>query len=273
MQSRPRETAPPVVHPTAVVLPGAELGPGVEVGPYAVIEPGVELGADCVVGPHAHLLGRLTVGPRTHVGTGSVLGGPPQDDAWDGGRGLVRIGADVRIHEHVTVHRPSDSGADHVTEVGDGARLMAGSHVGHQARLGAGAVLVNGACLAGHSELGPSAILSGNAAVHQHGRVGRLCMVGGGAMVTLDAPPFAIVTGGHPPTFHGVNVVGLRRAGVSDEARRALRRAFRDLYANGVADRAVAERLAADEVAEVAEVGRFVLASRRGVCPRAGRPR
>lgn len=259
----PEAAAERAIHPTAVVMPGCELGAGVEVGPYAVIEPGVEIGDGCRIGPHAHLLGRTILGAGCTIGTGCVLGGPPQDVKYRGERTIVRIGARVTMHEHVTVHRASGDGE---TTIGDGALLMAGSHVGHNASLGAGAVLVNCAALAGHSVVGEKAILSAYVGVHQFGRVGRLTMVTGAPVVSRDAPPFSIVTGSHPTRWRAPNVVGLRRAGFSSEERAAIRQALFRVFAGDEGARAAAAALRDHAVAEVREIAEFVLTSKRGVC-------
>ncbi len=257
------EAAERAIHPTAVVMPGAELGLGVEVGPYAVIEPGVEVGDGCRIGPFVHLLGRTTLGPHCVIGTGSVLGGEPQDDKYKGERTRVRIGAGVRMHEHVTVHRATGDGE---TVVGDGARLMTGSHVGHNARLGAGAVLVNCAALAGHSTVGEKSILSAYCGVHQYGRVGRLTLVTGAQVVSLDAPPFSIVTGSHPTRWRAPNTIGLRRAGFSSEERSAVRQALQRIFAGEEGAGAAAADLQQHPLPAVREIADFVLASKRGVC-------
>lgn len=269
----PETTAERAIHPTAIVMPGAEIGPGVEIGPYAVIEPGVEVGAGCRIGPYVHLLGRTVLGAGCQIGTGSVLGGVPQDSKYKGERTWVRIGAQVKMHEHVTVHRSTGEGE---TVIGDGALLMVGSHVGHNARLGAGATLVNCSALAGHSELGEKSILSAYCGIHQFGRVGRLTLVTGAQVVSLDAPPFSIVTGSHPTRWRGPNTVGLRRAGFSSEERAQIRQALFRTFSGAESARAVAEELRGHPLAAVREIAEFVLGSKRGVCApppqRSGRP-
>lgn len=244
-------------------MPGVELGRGVEIGPYAVLEPGVEVGDRCRIGPFVHLLGRTTLGTDCVIGSGTVLGGAPQDDKYRGERTRVRIGNRVIMHEHVTVHRASGEGE---TVVEDGARLMTGSHVGHNARLGAGAVLVNCAALAGHSVLGEKSIISAYCGIHQHGRVGRLTLVTGAQVVSLDAPPFSIVTGSHPTRWRGPNTIGMRRAGFSSEERAAIRQALWRIFAGTEGTRAAAAALLNDPVAQVREIAEFVLSSKRGVC-------
>jgi len=253
-----------VIHPTAVVYPGVELGSGVEVGPYSVLEPGVVVGDGCRLGPHVHLLGRTELGPGCVLRSGVVLGGEPQDDKYQGERSLVRIGADCQFHEHTTVHRPT--GEDEATVLGDGVRLMAGSHIGHNCQVGDRVVLVNGAALGGHGEVGERTIFSGNSALHQYTRVGRLCMVAGGSMVTRDVPPFSIVTGAHPVRWRGVNKVGLMRFGFSPDQRNAIRRALRRLFSPGADLRPIAEDLSQHPEEAVREIASFVHDSPRGLC-------
>lgn len=253
----------PLVHPSSLVLPGAELGPGVEVGPGCVIEPGAVLGEGVRLLAHVHLLGRIEIGAGTVVGSGCVLGGEPQDSKYRGERTLVRIGAGCRLHEHVTVHRATGDGE---TVVGDGVRMMVGSHVGHDARLGAGATLVNGACLAGHSEVGENAILSAYSAIHQFGKIGRLALLGGGAMAIQDVPPFSIAAGTYPIRWRGPNVVGLRRAGLPPAERDALRRSLHRMFAAGESPTRVAQELLESPYPTERELAAFVLASKRGVC-------
>lgn len=262
------ESASPVleettVHPSAIVLPGVKLGRGVEVGPYCYLEPGVELGDGCRLGPHVHLLGRTILGPRCTVRSGSVLGGEPQDDAYAGERTLVRIGADCQIHEHVTVHRATGDGE---TVLGDGVRLMAGSHVGHNSRVGDRVILVNGATLGGHSEIGERVIFAGQSGTHQFARVGRLTLVGAFTAVTRDAPPFSIVTGSYPVRWRGPNKVGMRRAGMEGPERDAVRRALHQAFTDSAGPAAVAEQLSGSDCAAVAELAEFILASKRGMC-------
>jgi len=258
------DAAETTVHPSAVVLPGATLGRGVEIGPGAYLESGVEVGDGCRIGPHVQLLGRTLLGPGCVVRGGSVLGGDPQDDAYKGERTVVRVGAGCQIHEHVTIHRASGEGNE--TVVGDGVRLMASSHVGHNARVGDHVVMVNGAVVGGHATIGERAILSAYSGMHQFGRVGRLTMLTSSSGMSRDAPPFSIVSGSHPTRWRGPNTVGLRRAGFEAEERNAVRRALHEAFTSDLGLRAVAERLAGSDYPAVQELAEFLLTSKRGLC-------
>jgi len=260
MAMKTRET---VVHPTAIVLPGTELGAGVEVGPYCVIEPGVELGDGCKLFPHVHLLGRTTIGAGTVIGTSSVIGGLPQDRGYDGESTSVHIGKNCQIHEHVTVHRATGEGS---TSVGDEVMMMTGSHIAHNAVVENGVTLANCAADAGHSFIGTGAFMSAYSAVHQYGRVGRLTLVGGSCMLTRDAPPFSLVVGAYPARWRGPNAIGLKRAGFSSAERSAIRQALYALYKHPDGVLTAARDLQSSPHPAVAEMARFVIESPRGIC-------
>ncbi|MFQ5748047.1 MAG: acyl-ACP--UDP-N-acetylglucosamine O-acyltransferase [Planctomycetota bacterium] len=259
-----------LIHPTAVIHPGAEIGAGSEIGPFCVVEPGVEIGRGCRLQAHVHLLGRTILGEECAVGSGTVLGGEPQDTAYAGEPTVVRIGARCRFHEHVTVHRATGEGNE--TVLGDRVLMMAGSHAGHNVVVGNDTVLVNHCILAGHVRVEDHAYLSGHSGVHQFSRIGRLSLTAGGAIVTRDVPPFAIVTGSYPLRFRAPNTIGMRRAGFSSEERSAVRRAFARIFAPGESLATAAQALVRDPVPPVAELGRFILESKRGICARPLRP-
>lgn len=252
------------IHPTAIVDKRAELGESVEIGPYCVIDAGAVIGERCVLSPYVHVHGCVRIGAETSIRSGSVLGGEPQDVKYKGEPARVLIGERCRIHEHVTVHR--GTGANTETVIGDEVMLMAGSHVGHNCRVDRNAILVNDAKLGGHVHVAERAFISGGAAVHQFCRVGRLTLVGGACMVTKDAPPFSILSGSYPVRWRAPNTVGLRRAGFSSEQRTAIRHALSALFRSGESRARVAQELLASPHAEVLEIARFVLDSKRGVC-------
>src|SRR3989454_6367981 len=206
-------TRPDSVHPTAVVDPKATLGPGVQIGAFSVVGPDVTLGADAEVGHHCVLEGRVEIGERAKVGHGSVLGGRPQDLKYrDGTPSGVRIGADTAIREYVTIHRATSAGG--WTEIGKECLLMVTSHVAHDCRVGDGAIIINGAAISGHCEIGERATIGAFVGLVPFTRIGAYAYVGGLSRVNADVPPYVLVDGS-PATAHGINIVGLRRAGIA----------------------------------------------------------
>lgn len=250
-----------MLHPTAVVAAGARLGPDVVVGPYAVLEEETELGAGCEVRAHAVIKRYTTLGPGNVVHEHAVLGGEPQDVGYRGAVTRLEIGARNVIREGVTIHRASREGQ--ATQVGSDCMLMAYAHVAHDCRLGDCVIMANNVALAGHVEIAAGAFFSGGVVVHQFCRIGRLAMIGGNTKLVQDALPF-VVTDGDPGRARGLNLVGLRRAGVGAPQIRALKEAFRMLLRSSLSLEAALGRLAGQADPLVGELVAFVRASKRG---------
>lgn len=214
------------IHPTAVISPEAELADDVTVGPYCVIEGKVTIGPGCVLRPHALLCGPLTMGRGNVVFSGAVLGEKPQHLKYRDEPTAVEIGDHNIFREQVTVHRGTTHSG--VTRIGNANFLMANSHVAHDCVVANNCILANGALIAGCCTLGDGAIVSGNSGVHQFCRLGRLALLSGCSVSTKDIPPFVIQQGIN--CVVGVNVVGMRRAGVGADQINAVRQAFRVLY-------------------------------------------
>jgi UDP-N-acetylglucosamine acyltransferase len=235
------------------------------VGPFAYVAAGARVGANCAIGPHVTILGPVTLGERCRVHAGAVLGDLPQDLGFQGGDTSVRIGADGVIREGVTIHRGTKPGT--ATEVGDGCFLMAFSHVAHNVKLGQGVIVANGALLGGYVEVGDRCFISGNCLVHQFVRIGRLAMLGGASGVSKDVPPFCTTRPMAVNTILGLNVVGLRRAGVGPADRVAIKQAFTLLYRSGLNVTQAVERIkAAFASGPALELCAFAEASHRGIC-------
>ena len=251
------------IHSTAVIDPLAEIGDNVEIGPHVVVEGPVRLGDGCVVRPGAHLIGPLTLGRHNVVFSHAVLGERPQHLKYDGEATRVEIGDHNVFREHVTVHRGTT--ASWKTTIGSHNFLMAGAHVAHDCVVGDRCILANGALLGGHCSLEDNVFISGNSALHQYVRVGRLALLSGVSGSTMDIPPFVIQH--RVNVVAGVNVVGMRRAGVPTDHIDAVRRAFHILYHERMVLPAALERIDRElgTVAEVAEMTAFIRASRRGI--------
>jgi len=262
----PSKELPGEIHPTAVIHPKAELGAGVRVGPYAVIGDGVRLGDGTQVWPHAVLEGRLEVGARCQIFAGAIIGFPPQDLKYKPGTPSgVRIGTDNVIREYATIHRSSLE--DGWTVIGDGCFIMASSHVAHDCQIGNHVILTGFSGLTGFVQVEDGAIISGLTGVHQFVRIGTLAYVGGCSRLSQDVPPYFLVEG-NPAEVRGVNVVGLRRAGVPAPIRLELQRAFKILYRSGHAPGRALELIRA-ELTPSAHINRlveFIATSKRGIC-------
>jgi UDP-N-acetylglucosamine acyltransferase len=254
------------IHPTAVVDEGAVVGEGVTIGPYSIVGADVVIGDRCTIGPHVVVHGPTVMGRGNRIFQFASVGEDPQDLKYRGERTRLVIGDDNTIRECATLHRGTEGGGG-VTTVGNGNLFMAYSHVAHDCHVGNEVVMANGATLAGHVTVEDSAIVGGLVAVHQFTRIGELAMLGGGAMVTLDVPPFCIAVGDRAK-LQGLNVVGLRRRGVDDDALRALRNAYRLIFQSDLKLKdalAEVEREHAGE-ARVGALVRFVERSQRGIC-------
>jgi UDP-N-acetylglucosamine acyltransferase len=249
------------VHPTAIVSPDACLGQDVSIGPYAVVEDRTVVGDGCEIRAHAVVKRYTRLGAGNRVHEGAILGGEPQDLSFrERETGLV-IGDRNVIREGVTIHRSTKEGG--ATLVGSDCFLMAYVHVAHDNRIGDRAILANNVMLAGHVELGERAFLGGGSGVHQFCRVGRLAMVGGNAKVVQDCLPFT-TTDGHPARARGLNVVGLRRAGVTASQVRTLEEAYRLLVRSGLRLEPALEKMASLQDPLVEEMIAFVRGSKRG---------
>jgi UDP-N-acetylglucosamine acyltransferase len=250
------------IHPTALVDPDARLAEGVTIGPYAVVEAATRIGPGTEVRAHAVVKRFTTLGRDNVVHEGAVLGGEPQDTSFAGGESYLTIGDGNRIREGVTLHRASKPGA--ATTVGSGCFLMAYAHVAHDNRLGDRVIVANNVMLAGHVEIGERAFLGGGVGVHQFCRIGRMAMVGGYAKVVQDCLPF-VITDGQPARARGLNVVGLRRGGLSASQLSTLHEAYRLLLRSGLPAAAALEKLDALEDPLASELAAFVRASKRGI--------
>jgi UDP-N-acetylglucosamine acyltransferase len=195
----------------------------------AYIEPGAVLGPDCVIHPFAVVTRHAVLGARVTVHPGAVVGGEPQHLAFNAAtESRVRVGEGTIVREQVTINRAYHAGAE--TVVGARCLLMANSHVGHDCALGDDVVLANNVMLAGHVTVGAGSFIGGGAGIHQHARVGRRCMVSGLSRISRDLAPFTLTA--ERDEVIGLNVVGLRRAGVSAVSIRALKAAFAAVLAD-----------------------------------------
>jgi UDP-N-acetylglucosamine acyltransferase len=252
-----------MIHPTAIVNPGARIAADACIGPHAVIDGHVVLGAGCWVGPNVHLTGHTTIGANNRFHTGAVIGDAPQDLKYKDEPTRVLIGDNNIFREHVTVHRSNKLSDE--TILGSNNFLMANSHVGHNSRLGNQVILANGALLGGHVVVEDRAFISGNCLVHQFVRIGTLALMQGGSAVSKDVPPYTVAHAVN--CLCGLNTIGLRRAGMASAERLELKRVYHLLFRSGLKMSSAMEQAKAEfHSAPARTLLDFVAGSKRGVC-------
>jgi UDP-N-acetylglucosamine acyltransferase len=256
------------VHPSSVVEDGAVIGTGVEIGPFchvgtgAVLEDGVRLRS------HVSVTGFTRIGAGCDLYPGVVLGGDGQIRGNDFAEGRLEIGAACVLREMVSMNVGSRKGGG-LTKVGSRGYFMANSHVGHDCQVGEGVTFANSVALGGHVEIGDGVIFGGLAAVQQFCRVGKGAMVGGLTGVNRDVIPYAMAFGDHAE-LAGLNLIGLKRRGLSRDTINAMRATFRSVFygiGGDLSDRARAAKDKYPGVTEVAEMVDFILAdSKQELC-------
>ena len=254
-----------MIHPTAILEPGAQLGVDVQIGPYAYVAATARLGDGCVLGPHAVVLEHTTLGARCRVHSGAVIGDLPQDLSFKNEPSFVVTGDDCVFREGVTIHRGTKPGT--TTRIGNHVFMMANSHAAHNCEVGDRVILANGVLLAGYVTVGERCFFGGASAVHQFCHVGRLAMIGAAAIITKDLPSFCITLSTENSRIGGLNIVGLRRAGFTAEQRAQIKQAFGVLYRSGLNTTQARERLLADTANPfAAEYAEFLAHAKRGIC-------
>jgi UDP-N-acetylglucosamine acyltransferase len=257
-----------MIHPSAIIDSSAHLASDVEVGPYAVIGRQVTIGAGTKIGPHAVIGDWTTIGEQNQIFHQTSVGAAPQDLKYRGEETWTRIGDKNVIREFATIHRGTVTGHGE-TVVGDSNMFMAYSHVAHDCRIGNGVVMANVATLAGHVTVEDNVILGGLVAVHQFTTIGAYAMIGGGTMVGLDIIPYTIATSGkRDAKLRGLNLIGLKRRGFSDEAINNLKKAYKTLF---MADLKLPDAIARikSEISNCPEIDyllAFIERSQRGIC-------
>ncbi len=264
----------PRVHPTAVVEGEVRLADDVEVGPFCVLRGPVTLGAGTRLLSQVHLQGPLEIGAGNLLYPSVCLGFAPQSvgiDPAKPGRGLV-VGDRNVFREGTTIHRAmTDRGP---TRVGSDGFFMANAHVGHDAWVGNHVILANGALIGGHVRVEDRVFVGGNAAVHQFCRIGRGAMLSGAMAMSLDLPPFFMLTGIN--TAGSINLVGMRRSGMPRSDIDDVRWAYRAMYGGEHRKTPRQMRAALGERADrprVAEILAFLEASERGILSNRPDPR
>ena len=257
-----------MIHQSAIIDSSAKLAADVEVGPYAIIGKHVQIGSGTKIGAHAVLGDWTTIGENNDIFHQSSVGAAPQDLKYRGEEAWTRIGNNNVIREFATIHRGTATGSGE-TVVGNNNLFMAYSHVAHDCRIGSGVVMANVATLAGHVTVEDHVILGGLVAVHQFTSIGSYAMIGGGTMVGLDVIPYAIATNDkREAKLRGLNLIGLKRRGFSDEAISNIKKAYKTLFMAKLKLPDAIERIKADITGspEIDYLLAFIERSQRGIC-------
>lgn len=227
----------------------------------AVIEDNVEIGPNCEIGAYAVIKRFTRIGARNRIFEHAVIGGEPQDVKFKGETSYLEIGDDNIIREFCTFHRANGEGL--TTRIGSRNFFMVGVHVAHNCVIGDDNTFANEVALAGHIMIEDHVFLSNNVGAHQFVRMGRHAMIGGKSKIVQDVLPF-FITDGNPARVRGVNSVGLQRAGLSEDARRALKNAYKMLFRSKLPVADVLEELGQVDDEHVAHLVSFIRGSKRG---------
>ena len=254
-----------MIHPTAIIDPGAEIGPNVTIGPFAIIKNNVTIGANSDIGPYTIVDQYVSIGPDCLIFQYASIGAAPQDLKYHGEKTYLKIGRGTIVREFVTINRGTEFGGGY-TEVGKENYLMAYTHIAHDCKTGSKVILANNSTLAGHIELGNNVTIGGLVAVHQFVRIGDFAYIGGKSAVVKDIPPYVIAAGDRA-TLHGLNNVGLKRQDFSKATIGELKKAYRIFFRIGLTVKQAADRVKAEveQIPEVINFMSFVQESSRGI--------
>ncbi len=252
------------IHPTAIVSKKAKLADDIQVGPYAIIGDNVAIGKGTKIGAHCLIEGNTAIGKSCEIFTGAVIGSRPQDLKYKGEKSSLGIGDNNIIREYCTFNPGTQDAGK--TIVGDSNLFMAYSHIAHDCVVGNNCIIANNGTLAGHVTIEDRAVVGGLVAIHQFVRVGTLSIIGGCSKVVQDIPPYSTCDG-HPARVYGLNLIGLRRQGISKDAMEQLNRAFKILFNEGHTIRRALEKVEKEVKLnkEVSYLFNFVKNSQRGI--------
>ena len=254
-----------MIHQTAIIDSSAKIADDVEIGPYSIIGADVEIGAGTWIGPHVVINGPTTIGKENKIFQFSSIGDAPQDLKYAGQATVLEIGDRNTIREYVTFNRGTEEGGG-ITRIGSDNLFMAYAHVAHDCLVGNNIIFANSSSLAGHVEVGDNVILGGFTLVHQFTRIAPHSFCSMGSAVNRDIPPYVIVSGNYARP-RGINKVGLKRRGFSDDLIRAITNTYKLLVRSHKPREEAIQELQplADQYPEVKAFIEFVVSSERGI--------
>jgi UDP-N-acetylglucosamine acyltransferase len=252
------------IHETAIVSKKAQLGRNVEIGPWCVIEADVAIGDNTRIWQNVYIASGTVLGKDNIVHMGAVLGHEPQHLAYKGEETGLKIGEGNIIREYVSIHRSFAKGEN--TVIGDKNYFMGFSHVAHDCKVGSGVILCNSALLGGHVEVEDNVFMGGGAAAHQFTRIGTMAMIGGLTRITQDVLPYTLVE--CDAEVRGLNLVGLRRSDLSEQAKKQIKEIYRIFYRSGLNTTNAMEEIKKipSLTKETLHMIEFMGKSKRGIC-------
>lgn len=253
------------IHPLASVAPGAKIGTNVTIGPFAVIESDTEIGDGSIIHAHATILNGSRIGQECAIFPGAVIGAVPQDLKFKGEQTFAIIGERSVIRECATINRGTEATGRAI--IGKDCLIMAYCHVAHDCTVGDHVVMSNVSQLAGHVTIGNWVILGGLAKIIQFCSVGDHAMIGADCKVTKDVAPYALI-GREPAKVEGVNKIGLRRRGFSNQAIDAIQELYSAVFFSGMNTTdgmEEYERLHENVLSEVQACISFIRSSQKGI--------
>lgn len=251
------------IHERACVSPEAVLGSGNTFGPNCFIDSGVTIGSNNCFAPGVVVYKGTTIGDNNRFHAGAVIGDLPQDAAFEDQDSFVSIGNNNTIRENCTIHKGTKPGT--CTTVGNDTFLMVNTHLAHNCVVNDGVICANNVALGGYVEVGKKAFISAGVVVHQFCKIGSLTIISGLTAIGKDVPPFMLCMG-KPGLVHGLNTVGLKRAGISSEDRMELKRAFKLIYRSGLSlDESLAQLETGEHGPLVQELAGFIKNASRGI--------
>jgi UDP-N-acetylglucosamine acyltransferase len=253
------------IHKTAVISSRCQLGSNIEVGPYAVISDNTIIGSNTVIGAHVVIGQSTAIGESCQIYPYASVGSNPQDKKYCGEESYVTIGDHTQIREFVTINRATGEGEE--TRIGSDCLLLAYSHVAHNCVVGNEVVLSNAVMLAGHVQVEGGAIIGGLTGVHQFVKIGRKSMIGGASKVVQDVPPY-ITAAGNPAYAAGLNLIGMLRAGIDENSRQTIKKAYKILYLSGLGleQAVIVMRQQLPKCDELEQFMNFLKQADRGIC-------
>ena len=257
---------PAEIHKTAIISPKADIAETVSIGPFCIV------GEGAVIKKGSKLISNVVIDGNTEIGEHCIIhpfatiGLPPQDLKYKGEKTGVKIGKRNIIREYTSIHRAS-VGGDGVTEIGDANFIMAYVHIAHDCKIGSSIAMANAATLAGHVVVEDFAFIGGVVAIHQYTRIGAYSMVGGFSGIGQDIPPYTMASGARAKLY-GLNVIGLKRHGFSDEAIANLKKAYKILFREKRTLKDAVKKIKSElsGAAEVERLVEFIEKNKRGIC-------